>query len=225
MDTVAAYTNARRRITALLCDHGPTTADQRVPTCPNWTVRECVSHLVGVTDDALAGNLAAAGTDPWTEAQVAKRRDLSLDQILAEWDETGPRLEEAIAGAGAGANQLVFDTATHEHDLRLALHAPGAQDADSTYIALEFVTGAWSDNFSTHGFEPLRLNAGHTTVEAGEGEPVATVTMSTFEALRALSGRRSIAQLRAYDWDADPTLWLPSFTYGPFTPPERDIDE
>jgi len=54
---------------------------------------------------------------------------------------------------------------------------------------------------------------------------VATVTMSAFEALRALSGRRSEAQLWAYDWDADPTLWLPSFTYGPFTLPQDDIVE
>ncbi|MDQ6947391.1 MAG: maleylpyruvate isomerase family mycothiol-dependent enzyme, partial [Actinomycetota bacterium] len=216
---------ARLRITDLLRQHGGAVANTRTAACPNWTVREVLAHLVGVTDDALAGNLEAAGTDPWTEAQVDKRSDRSLEEILHEWDETGPKLEQAIAGAGAGANQLVFDTANHEHDIRQALHAPGAQDADSTHIALEFVLGTWSGNFISEGFEPLRLNAGTTTVEAGEGKPVATVAMPAFEALRALSGRRSAAQLVAYDWDADPTLWLPSFTYGPFTVPEQDIVE
>lgn len=225
MDPVAAYTNARLRITDLLRQDGGAAPNTRSGACPNWTVREILAHLVGVTDDALAGNLGGAGTDPWTEAQVDKRSKCSLEEILAEWDETGPQLEQAIAGVGAGANQLVFDTASHEHDIRQALHAPGAQDADSTHIALEFVLGAWSGNFSSEGFEPLRLNAGTTTVEAGEGEPVATVAMPAFEALRALSGRRSTAQLVAYDWDADPTLWLPSFTYGPFTPPEHDLVE
>ncbi len=225
MDTVAAYSNARHRITDLVRQHGGTAADQRLAACPNWTLRQILAHLVGVTDDALAGNLDGAGTDPWTEAQVDKRSTRSLEEILAEWDETGPQLERAIAGAGAGANQLVFDTASHEHDIRHALHAPGAQDADSTHIALEFATAAWADNLTNEGFEPLRLNAGATTIEAGEGQPVATVAMPAFEALRALSGRRSTAQLVAYDWDADPTLWLPGFTYGPFTPPEHDLVE
>lgn len=225
MDSPAAYANARRRITDLLRANGGAPADKQVAACPNWTVREVLAHLVGVTDDALTGNLAAAGTDPWTKVHVDKRSDRSLEEILAEWDVTGPQLDGAIAGAGEGANQLVFDTATHEHDLRQALDAPGAQDADSTHIALEFVLGAWSANFVSEGFEPLRLNAGTTTVEAGEGEPIATVAMPAFEALRALSGRRSIAQLQAYDWDVDPTLWLACFTYGPFTPPEHDLVE
>lgn len=225
MDTVAAYANARRRITDLLRAGDPNVGDRPVPACPDWTVREVTAHLVGVTDDALAGNLGEAGTDPWTAAQVDKRRHRSLDEILAEWDTTGPRLEEAIAGVGSAANQLVFDTATHEHDLRHAIGAPGAQDADSTHIGLEFVTGAWTGNFVLHGFEPLRLNAGANTVVAGEGEPVATLVMPPFEAIRALSGRRSEAQLTTYDWDADPTHWLASFTYGPFTPPALDIVE
>ena len=177
MDSVEAYSNARRRITDLLRAHGDAGAKQRVASCPNWTVREVASHLVGVTADALAGNLQDAGTDPWTEAQVDKRRGLSLEQILAEWDETGPQLEKAIAGAGSAANQLVFDTATHEHDIRHALDAPGAQDADSTHIALDFAIEVWSGNLTNEGFEPLRLNAGNKTVVAGVGDPVATVAM------------------------------------------------
>ena len=138
--------------------------------------------------------------------------------------------DRAAAGSGhrrsrRRANQLVFDTATHEHDIRHALGAPGAQDADSTHIALDFATEVWSGNLTNEGFEPLRLNAGNKSVAAGVGEPVATVAMPAFEGLRALSGRRSVAQIVAYDWDADPTLWLPSFTYGPFRPPENDIVE
>jgi len=225
VDAVAVYADIRRRITGLLRELGSAVADRRVPTCPDWTVRDVAAHLAGVADDALAGNLSAAGTDPWTAVQVEKRRDQPLEEILQEWDESGPRLEAALAGVGGGANQLVFDTVTHEHDLRHALEAPSDRDPDSTSVALEFITGAWSDNFSAHGFEPLRLVYGGSTIDAGEGEPVATVTMAPFEAMRALSGRRSIGQISAYQWDADPTLWLPSFTYGPFTPPDDDILE
>jgi uncharacterized protein (TIGR03083 family) len=225
VDSVAAYTNARHRISTLLRDRGLAAADRRVPACPNWTIHDVTAHLVGVTADALAGNLDGAATEPWTAAQVDKRRHQSLEQILDEWDETGPQLDQAIAGAGAAVHQLLFDTATHEHDIRAALHSPGAHDADSTRIALDWVSGSWSENFIEHGFEPLRIVAEDVTVEAGDGEPVANLTMSRFEALRALSGRRSMNQVAAYDWDADPTLWLPAFTWGPFTPPAHDLVE
>lgn len=225
MEAIAAYAVIRRRITELLRHDGPAVATKPVPACPDWTVHDLAAHVVGVTADALAGNLAGAGTDPWTAVQVDSRRDRSLEEILAEWDETGPRLEAALAGAGAGANQLVFDTATHEHDLRQALDEPGGRDLESLAPALAFITSSWAENFRDHGFEPLRLTYGDEAVDAGEGEPVATLAMSSFETLRALSGRRSAAQICAYDWDADPTLWLPSFTFGPFTPRTTDLVE
>ena len=225
MDSVVAYTHARRRISELLRDRGLEVADRRVPACPTGPSMTSRRTSSASPTTRRRGTWTAPSTDPWTAAQVDKRRDQTLEQILTEWDETGPRLDKAIADFGAAANQLVFDTATHEHDLRQALDAPGAHDADSTHIALEWILERWSANVTEHGFEPLRLVAGDTTVVAGVGEPVATLTMSGFEALRALSGRRSLAQLAAYDWDADPTLWLPSFTWGPFTPPEHDVVE
>jgi hypothetical protein len=54
---------------------------------------------------------------------------------------------------------------------------------------------------------------------------MARLTVSTFEALRALTGRRSPDQLRAYDWSGDPAPWLDGFTWGPFTPAAASIDE
>lgn len=225
MDAVAAFAHTRRRITHLLREHGPSIATTRVPACPDWNVRDVAAHLAGVTADALAGNMEGAGTDPWTAVHVDTRSERSLDEILAEWDEAGPRLEAALAGVGPGANQLVFDTATHEHDLRQALDVRDDRDNDSIAVALEFITSAWAASFTAHGFEPLRLRFGDTSVDAGEGEPVATVSTTPFETLRALSGRRSLAQITAYDWDADPTLWLPSFTFGPFGPRDTDLVE
>ncbi|MCU1351224.1 MAG: hypothetical protein JWM05_433 [Acidimicrobiales bacterium] len=222
MDTTNAYRDARVRITELLRTAGPDIAGQTVPACPEWTVKDVAAHVAGVTTDILAGNLEGVGTDPWTKVQVDARAERSLTEVLDEWDEAGPKLEAALAGGNAPA-QLVFDIATHEHDLRGALGASGAHDADSTHIGLEWLTESWAGSYGDRGFPPLRIVAGPHTIEAGPEEPEATVVIPAFDALRALSGRRSATQLAAYDWDADPTPWLAAFTWGPFTVTKTDL--
>ena len=47
----------------------------------------------------------------------------------------------------------------------------------------------------------------------------------SFELFRALTGRRSSAQIRRYDWTCDPEPYLPAFDYGPFTKSPTDIEE
>jgi hypothetical protein len=54
----------------------------------------------------------------------------------------------------------------------------------------------------------LRLVADQEEFLAGEGEPVATLSASTFELVMALSGRRSADQIRELDWDGDATLFI-----------------
>jgi hypothetical protein len=50
----------------------------------------------------------------------------------------------------------------------------------------------------------------------GDGEPVATLRTSTFELFRALQGRRTKEQVRAMDWEGDPSPVLDHFfIFGP----------
>ena len=225
MDCTHAYRDARARITELLraAATEPAAAGRLVPACPEWTVKDAAAHMAGVAADILAGNLEGVGTDPWTNAQVEQRAEATLDAVLAEWDEAGPAIEELFAGGSAPA-QLVFDLATHEHDVRGALGAPGAKDADSTHIAEGWVLDSWSATARGLDVPPLRLVVGSRTVEVGD-DPPTTVFIPPFEALRALTGRRSVAQLVRYDWDGDPTPWLPTFTWGPFTVRATDLVE
>lgn len=222
MDTTAMYREARIRMTELARQAGDGVGERPVPPCPEWTVRELFAHTVGVVDDILNARLDGVGSDPWTAVQVAARADRSLDEVLAEWDETGPRVE-AVFGEGGAPAQLVFDLSTHEHDLRSALDRPGARDAGSSVVAVEWVTDAWREALRS-GYAPLRLRAGDLTIESGD-EPGTTVDIEPFEALRALTGRRSLGQIRAYDWDGDPSPWLPAFTWGPFRPRPTDLIE
>ena len=87
------------------------------------------AHLAGACDDVLEGRLDGVASDEWTAAQVVARADRSLDEILDEWAEVGPRVEE-LFGDGGVHPQMLFDEVTHEHDVRSALDRPGARGED-----------------------------------------------------------------------------------------------
>ena len=78
----------------------PDELEATVPATPAWRVRDVVAHLSGNLDDILAGNLDGVATDPWTAVQVDKRSDRSVEEILAEWSENGPKVEAVINDFG-----------------------------------------------------------------------------------------------------------------------------
>lgn len=221
-----AYREGRQRITSLLRTVDADEALRRVPACPEWTVKDVAAHLCGLNADILAGRMEGVTTEAWTQAQVDRRESASLAEVLDEWDEIGPQVEALLDGGQLPA-QMVFDFATHEHDLRHCLDRPGARDADSTRIGLQWLLDAWSHPPSTPKATgpAMRLVVGERTVELGQGEPGATLALEPFEALRALGGRRSVAQICAYDWGTEPEPWLPWFSTGPLRPAPHDIVE
>lgn len=223
MDTTDAYRETRLRISGLLRELDEGDGDRPVPACPAWNVRQLASHVVGVSADIMAGNIADAGSDAWTGAQVTTRADRTLPELIDEWDVVGPQVEAALAG-GLLPAQAVFDLVTHEHDLRGAIGRPGAADEEAVAIGLTFVEETWPLVMAGYQIPPLRIVTGGADMVVGE-DPVVTLHLSPFEALRALTGRRSLAQVAAYDWDTDPGPWLPAFTWGPFNPSPVDLDE
>jgi uncharacterized protein (TIGR03083 family) len=219
METSEAYRVVRGRIIDLVLGADPATP---VSACPEWTVRELLAHVTGVAADVVAGRLEAAGTQPWVEAQLADRADCTTEELVAEWSGTGPQVDEICAALGDSIAQLIFDTVTHEQDLRGALGEPGGRDG-ALDIALAWVSDAWAGQAAETG--ALHVSVGPTEVTLGDGPPTATLTLPPFEALRAFTGRRSLDQLRAYDWVGDPDPWLPFFTWGPFRPAAQPLAE
>ena len=245
-DIAATYTAGRQRISDLVRDLDEGTAAMPVPTCPEWSVKDVVAHCVGVCADVLAGNIEGVATDPWTEAQVAARRDKSLAEILDEWAEVAPQVEPlAVFFPGRVPTQWIVDVTSHEHDLRHALRQPGAQDTDAVSMAVEFMIGGLATSVAAHGLPPLEIRAGDTSlVVGGEGEtdlnavlmgaeppiggdrvPEATVEASEFDLFRALTGRRSVDQVRNFKWTGDAERYLPAFTFAIFTPSPVDVVE
>ena len=192
-----AYRGIRARVRAI-CNAAPSTAFERpcAPT-PTWRARDVLAHLVGVPADILAGRMDGVATDAWTQAQVDGRRDTPVTAMLDAWDADGEQVEAIMAHfPPTSSGQMVYDATTHEHDLRHALGACGAHGSDAVRQSF-----AWLVNVTGRGrTDPLRLHTEAGEVLVGRGAPVADIGITTFEFMRAAAGRRSAAQIAAYDW-------------------------
>lgn len=247
----AAYAEGRQRVSELVGGLGETEAAAPVPACPEWSVHDVVAHVTGVCADVLAGNLEGVATDPWTDAQVRARKDRSVAEIVAEWNEIAPGVEAmAEHFPGRTGQQWLMDMTTHEQDLRGALAQPGARDSAGIRVGVDFLLSVGLEAMlSARGLGPLDVRAGGETRVVGIGgqgdeaellsaalysadappktdsAPMGTLTVEPFELFRAMTGRRSASQVRAWDWSVDPEPYLGILTWGPFTPPAQDLVE
>jgi len=224
-DVGAAYAEGRRRITELVHDLDDDTARAPVPACPAWSVHDVVAHLSGICADILEGRIDGVATDPWTAAQIAARTAVPLPDLLDEWGELAPKVEAVAATFGDAGDQWVADQATHEHDIRGALGAPGARDSQTAAIAVDFMVGGFLLGVAGRGLPVLEVRAGDRTWASGPGEPAVRLRTERFEVMRSVAGRRSIDQLRALPWEGEPAPYLDAFTWGPFRPAAAPVVE
>jgi hypothetical protein len=200
-----AYRDLRGRVRAVVETADADAMLVVVPATPEWRAHDVLAHLVGVTDDVVNSRLDGLASDAWTQAQVDARTERSTDDLLAEWDAVGPQFEALLAAAPAEiAGQALFDAATHEHDLRNALRAPGARDSDAVGTGWEWIvdartrTGAHAMCFVVDGREE----------PSGVGVVMARVEASRFELFRAIAGRRTESEIAGFGWDRAPEPML-----------------
>jgi uncharacterized protein (TIGR03083 family) len=221
------YAEGRARLTDLVASAEAEQHTMPVPGCPQWVVRDVIAHVTGVCADVLSGNVGGVATEAWTAAQVAERKDRTVGEILAEWSEIAPQVEAmAQHFPGRIAEQWVLDLTTHEHDVRGALARPGARDSAGVAIGLDFAaTMGLAASIAERGLPPLRVKAAEQQWVVGEGEPTAELGGMPFDLFRAMTGRRSAAQIRGFTWTGDPDVFLPAFEFGPFTTPPTELVE
>lgn len=175
-----SYGELRRRTTEMLRSMPAEMAEIRVPHCPEWTVRETVCHMVGVPEDVLSGNMEGVTTEAWTQAQVDRHAGDSLSTLLDIWESFGDMIDSLIPQFPEPINsQFVFDSNSHEQDIRFAIGASGARDALSVHVSAN-----WVRNFL----------ARHPHPQASE---LLAADVSDFDLFRSMGGRRSLAQIRA----------------------------
>ena len=204
---------------------------RRLPAAPAWTVRDVIAHLTGDIDGINAGDFpreffrsfgdeaAIATLNEWTQNHVESRKDLSLQDVLKEWDENAARVVSAMRGDSPWPDDvpafadrvLLTDLAVHQQDIFGAFGIERGRDAAPIRIANAGYITVMGMRLASAGLPPLSLDAGDKAYVAGDGEPGATVKASRFEFFRALSGRRSPEQIRAYEWDGDPEPYISYF--------------
>ncbi len=177
-------------------------ATTRVPTCPEWTVKDVLAHVVGIGDDFKTHTRDGAGGDAWTAAQVATRADRDVGEILAEWAGLASFLDDLFSANPDLAAALVADLVTHMHGVLTAL----GRKADRSGAAVTASAERYADRFVDRvGGSDLEAAAvAIDGVRRGPAGAEVVVSGSAFELLRAFTGRRSLDQIRAMDWTGDP---------------------
>jgi uncharacterized protein (TIGR03083 family) len=218
----AAYRGCRMRLTGLLADIGGRHATTPVTTCPGWAVHDVLAHVSGGVVDAINGRMEGAGTDAWTARQVNERREMSIAEILDEWHVHAPRVEPLLDTAGDLGRQAVADVVSHEHDIRAAVGQSGARSTDAVGIGLTFAAARLVDAAEALG-NSLRVECGEMVW--GPDDANVALRGDPFELLRAITGRRSLGQIRELAWQGDVEPVIPAFWWYSLHPAAEDIDE
>ncbi|ANW19175.1 maleylpyruvate isomerase family mycothiol-dependent enzyme [Streptomyces clavuligerus] len=143
----------------------------RATPCPAWSVRDVVSHVIGVETEML-GDPRPIHTLPrdlrhmrndfarYMEVQVDVRRHHTGPEMTAELEYTvirrarqlrnETRAPDTLVRAPLGAEQTLelalrmraFDTWAHEQDLRIALGRPGNLDSPGAHVARDLLLEA-----------------------------------------------------------------------------------
>ncbi|HZC26203.1 MAG TPA: maleylpyruvate isomerase family mycothiol-dependent enzyme [Actinopolymorphaceae bacterium] len=208
MTTSETYDASKERIVELLRTAEPSTP---VAACPGWTVRDLTAHLAGGLADFVASRFAVDEGDDFGERTVRERRGQTIDEALAEWDKNRATADEALAGPMGGV--LVAEIMSHEQDLRQALDRPGARDDPGLRTALARPLQELDRKLNEGGGgAAVRLVIDGAEQVVGTGEPVATLTVSSYDLLRVVGGRRTRDQVLALDWSGEPDRALPALT-------------
>lgn len=203
-DLVAIWFATRSRIIDLLQSVSAGIAALPVPTVPGASIHELLAHLVAVSTGAV-------DTDRWRGVLVlppkADPRG-TVDELVAAWDRAADDAHERIRSLPGLASVLITDAAMAEHDLRTALHLPGARDDIAVKVALDELSGRFSDRAAAAGLPPLRVTVEQWGTIIGTGRATSCVVADRFEFVRAMSGRRSAAEIRQWNWGVEPDPYL-----------------
>ncbi|OLM18370.1 MULTISPECIES: maleylpyruvate isomerase N-terminal domain-containing protein [unclassified Pseudonocardia] len=221
IDEIEEWTRAQRRVIDLVRDLPLSRSEQRVPACPDWTVRDLFSHMVGLGADVVRGDEPEDHHEGWTARQVEQRRDHDVATLVGEWESlTGP-VREWMA---AHTTRPLGDVIIHEQDLRGALGEPGAQHTPGLHALREKFAGRFGGGLGD--LPPIALiGDGWRWVSRGdEADAAVAIRTTDFELARALVTRRSAAQLRSWTERGDVAPYLGAFALlGSL--PDRDLTE
>jgi uncharacterized protein (TIGR03083 family) len=180
-----------------------------VPSCPEWRVHDVLAHLVGLCDDWVHHRLDGYASTAWTADQVGRYGDVVLADLFGRWSDLVRDFAHLDDDPlmGPPARWAFGDAVVHEADLRGAL-AAGRVPPDAVLLSLKGSIVRWREVLN-RADPPATLIVRPTDARewrlgtAAIDSPV-VVTPTAYELFRALAGRRTQEQVRAWPWSADP---------------------
>lgn len=203
----AIYHDVRSGLLAMAGELSDDEWSTTAPATPAWTVKDLYAHLAGVAADVLAGNAVYPGSDEWTAKQVDDRAPLTPQQVCAEWEATGPQLEGLIDQLGPALSAPVIDVWHHDQDARNAIGRHANRSGEGLRLALRS-GNAMGPKIEAAGLPALAVRTEGYERLFGTGEAEVSLTGDPYELARAFMGRRSLDQIRGFDWSGDPDPYL-----------------
>lgn len=203
----AVLTRVRGLVTDAVEHDGERALDLTVPACPDWTVHDLLAHMVGLVADVLGGDEADDHDAAWTQAQVDARRDRTGREILDEWESHS----DAMLAHLTDDPRPLGDAIIHEQDLRGALERPGARSTEGLRVVRESMATMLGDALGD--LPPVTLLATDDGWSWSSGPEHAGVVLeaSGFDLFRALTSRRTAAELGSWVVDGDVAPYLDAF--------------
>ena len=231
-DMADVYEETRTSIRDLLDSRPPADLERPAPATPGWRVRDVVAHLIGDLESIPSGDFPAEFFDSfgdetaignlnrWTTGHVEKRARLSYEELLKEWDERAAAMVLKMRGEEPWPERvppfvdrvLITDLGVHQQDIYGAFGIERDREGPPVKIGVAGYIAIIGLRLQGDGGGTIAFEAPGKRWVVGNGEdPDATIRASRFELFRALSGRRSPEQVRAYDWTGDPEPFIQYF--------------
>jgi uncharacterized protein (TIGR03083 family) len=216
-DPLEVYRQLRQRIAQVLADAH---AGCGVPACPDWDAIDVLRHLVGVAEDVAAGDVDGFASHEWSAAQVRRHERVDVAELLRRWQEVSRRLPDAlpavdqrVPGIASVGIAMAFDALVHEQDLRSALGLrPVPTDASLVLMSKISLVALRDRRRAATGHLLIHLEDGAVFDAGGDG-PDRHLHTTRLEVWRALSGRRTRAEVAGMAWSDPPpddlaTTWM-----------------
>ena len=216
------YRASRLRTAALLEGISADDEQRIVPTCPDWRVRDLVSHVNALAADLSAGRGPDGDTQAWVDQQVIDRADLPVSTQLEQWSESGAAFEETLRSTPQ-LKALVVDLISHEHDVAGAIGTQSDRSSSGVELVMSMMGRVFAKDLQEANLNAFRMVCGDRSWEYGEGDVELEVRGDLWEMFRLTGGRRSMAQVLASDHEGDMARYMTGLIHNPL--PEVDIIE
>ncbi len=220
-----AYQRGQIRIVEFMAGRDP---EAPVPATPDWTALDVLRHLTGLSVDITNLRFDGFASNEWTEQQVSARSHLSMEEVTAQWDDiVGSAavlldtlddlgLPDAIPSAlgmtsvAAIPAMVIGDILHHEFDLRNAYDDKESRDLLDVQFSAAGHVKSLRRTFDALGLSTIRVEATDSGMgwDIGYGDPVAVLSATSFEIMRAIGGRRTRGEMRAMGWTGNPEPFL-----------------